>query len=232
MAQKRFRKTPRRSTKRAKTYRRKSRRTSSLRRTKFLGNGIPSRVRTKLKYVDNITMTSSSGALGTYVWRATSVYDPDYAFGGHQPMYFDQMAALYNHYIVNKAYIVVDFTPYDQLASSSSVVFLTGDDGASLTSTTIPGILETRGTKYRHVPIYGENQVYNRRLSMGYNKKKTFGNYKNSELSASVGASPTEGYYFIMGIRSDDNTTTTSMHCVVTIVYDVTFYELKDIAQS
>lgn len=200
--------------------------------SRTLGTGIPARTRTTLKYVQNVSLNSVAGAMGTQIFRATGPYDPDYAVGGHQPMYWDQMAALYNHYIVHKSKIYVQFCPYDQVASSSSVVFLRGDDSASLTSTNMYTNLETKGTKHQIVPIYGENQVFKGSLSTSYFKNKTFKNFKNSDLQSAVTTTPTEEYYFILGIKTDDGSTTTSMHCWVTIYYDVEFFELKDINSS
>ncbi len=49
-------------------------------------SGMPLIRRAKLRYVDSPLITSTFGVLQTYNYRANSIYDPDFAFGGHQPM--------------------------------------------------------------------------------------------------------------------------------------------------
>lgn len=51
------------------------------------------------RYTDKLTITSTSGALGSHSWR-DSLYDPDYTGTGAQPLGFDQFATLYEKYNV------------------------------------------------------------------------------------------------------------------------------------
>lgn len=221
---------PRRRVKRTRYTRR--RRTGYSKISRTLGTGIPPRTRTTLKYCQQFSLSSSSGAMGTQVFRASSVYDPDYSGIGHQPMYFDQLAALYQHYIVHKSKIYIEGVPYDQTASSSSTFLLRGDDNASFITNDVATLMENRGTKYARVPIYGENQVLTRRLKTSYFKNKTFKNFKNANLTAAVTTNPAEEWYFIVGLKTDDGATTTTLNCWVTIYYDVEFFELKDVVGS
>lgn len=69
-----------------------------------LTNGFPRKLIDKLRYCDayNITINTSGGPL-TGIWSQvlqTSLYDPDLTLTGHQPMYFDQLAAIYAKYRV------------------------------------------------------------------------------------------------------------------------------------
>lgn len=63
------------------------------------------------RYVDNIAMpaASAAGFPSLYWFRANSVFDPDYTGTGHQPLYHDEMAAVYNFYTVIAAFIRVVF---------------------------------------------------------------------------------------------------------------------------
>lgn len=52
----------------------------------------------KLKYSVSISFSSSS--FQNKVFRMNSLFDPEVTIGGHQPMGFDQWAAMYNRYLV------------------------------------------------------------------------------------------------------------------------------------
>lgn len=45
-------------------------------------------------------LTLSGSAITGYVFRANSLYDPDYTSVGGQPYMYDQLAAIYNRYRV------------------------------------------------------------------------------------------------------------------------------------
>lgn len=197
-----------------------------------LGNGIPPKVTTTLKYVERVGMTSTTGAMSLHAFSANGLFDPNITGTGHQPMYFDQLAALYNHYMVEASRIKVEIMPFNTTGSSSATFFVRGDDGGTLTSSNMYTNLETRGVKYVQCPIYEDNQVYVRKMSTGFSKSKTFGNNKNNSVQAAVGANPAEQWYYTIGAQSDDLGTTTTWTVLVTIVYKATFFELKDIASS
>lgn len=62
-----------------------------------------------LRYHTNVVLSSGAGTVGTYVFRANDCYDPDYTSTGHQPMGFDQLMAFYDHFVVSKSKITVQF---------------------------------------------------------------------------------------------------------------------------
>lgn len=53
------------------------------------------------------------GIVGTYVFSANGLYDPNITGVGHQPLGFDQLMLMYNHYTVIGARITVDFVNND-----------------------------------------------------------------------------------------------------------------------
>ncbi len=62
--------------------------------------GVPGVFTTRLRYVDNYSSTLSGATPTRYSFRLNSLFDPDYTGGGHQPMYRDQLIALYTNYTV------------------------------------------------------------------------------------------------------------------------------------
>lgn len=81
----------------------------------------PARAVRRLRYCDSITLTTTSGSVGSYVLRANDLFDPDFTGTGHQPMGFDQMMVFYNHFTVTKARLVCTFENGVNAASVCSV---------------------------------------------------------------------------------------------------------------
>lgn len=81
-------------------------------------NPIAPRLRTTLKYVDTFTVTTSAGpGIGYTVMNLNGLYDPDSTGAGHQPMGYDQIAALYNRYRVFRTRWTVRVLPNPSTAT-------------------------------------------------------------------------------------------------------------------
>lgn len=53
-----------------------------------------------LRYADNYRITEAGGgAGGSYIWRASDAYHPDFTGTGHQPLYFDQLCTPSGPYV-------------------------------------------------------------------------------------------------------------------------------------
>lgn len=98
------------SFRRRRTHRRRLNSAARLRRTSNLGFLLPKRVRNSTVYV---SPKESLGAAGYYerVWCGTGLFDVDPTVGGHQPMLFDQLMALYDRYFVYGSSIEVYLSP-------------------------------------------------------------------------------------------------------------------------
>lgn len=84
---------------RKRAYRRKAYKARPMSTTINRVVGIPDQMFCKLRYSDTYTLGTLSSFQSVLI-RANSLFDPDYAVGGHQPMGFDQYAALYGKYRV------------------------------------------------------------------------------------------------------------------------------------
>ncbi len=60
--------------------------------------GFPDSMRVKLRYSDKIEFNTVG--LANFIFRMNSLFDPQFSIGGHQPMAFDQLSALYDKYFV------------------------------------------------------------------------------------------------------------------------------------
>ncbi len=72
-------------------------------------NPFPRRFAVRMKYSETPTL-ATAGSVNTavsYTWRLSSLYDPNYSGGGHQPYQYDQLSSIYNYFKVYKcAYAV------------------------------------------------------------------------------------------------------------------------------
>lgn len=60
---------------------------------------------TNFRYASYISLNPSGLATAVHVFSANGLYDPDITGVGHQPSGFDQVMALYDHYVVLKSTI-------------------------------------------------------------------------------------------------------------------------------
>lgn len=119
--------TKRRTTKRKRTY------GSSNQYSLSLVSPLPTKYTTKLVYSEEIAINAGAGTTGQYVFSMNGMWDPDISGVGHQPRGFDQLLAMYDHFVVigSKITVTVDnstnpggqmlmIMPYDTATTISS----------------------------------------------------------------------------------------------------------------
>lgn len=194
------------------------------------GQGFPKQARMSMRYWDNITVSSTTGSVGLWNFRANDVYDPNATGTGHQPMYFDQMMAIYNHFVVVGSKISVfpsyggaNTTPY-------AMVIMFNDDLTSPSLSSLFAAIENSKSKF----VINAPQADGKMLSMGYSARSTFGGdpLAMSQLQGTASASPSETSVFTIAMQPSDLASTLDVYVQVLIEYEVVFRELKDIATS
>lgn len=124
-------------------YRRKQR-SAGFRRYRRIGaNPIPLRMRTKLHYVDTCIGNVAAGASAFFYYQS-SLFDPYAPAGGHQPLYFDQYAAMYGYYRVYGIGYEVEVTTPSAAAYMNLVVY-SNTDASSYG--TLSSAAERKGSK-------------------------------------------------------------------------------------
>lgn len=216
------------------TYGYKSRRPNRNLTSVPVGLGFPKRMVMTHKYNEQIVLTTGgAGALNYTTWTCNGMYDPLTSVGGHQPMYFDQMAALYNHYTVIGSKIVVRVIS-TTAQTPNNVPLTVGcfiNDDTTLTYTTFQTLMENSLGKHR---IIGTTDKTQTTFGLKWSAKKVFGGsiLGNDNLIGTAGANPTEmqNYTFWM----DSSTPAVASSCIldVSIQYIAVWSELKEIAGS
>jgi len=191
----------------------------------------PDRAITKLKYVDTISLNATSLIDARYFYRCNSLFDPDFTGTGHQPMGFDQYAALYNHYHVHSAYIECIFSGPDNNGNSAHeghiCAITLGNDTADARN--LESLLEDSSTVKMVIHGNGNNVG---KLTLGYNEKKAFPVDRLGDTHASVSSSPSEIMCWEIVQGPFPGTDPAAINVLVTITFLAEFYERKDLNTS
>lgn len=195
-------------------------------------SGMPTIRRAVLRYCDQHTLTSSAGLLSSYVYRANSLFDPNFTGTGHQPMGFDQWSLLYNHYVVLGAKITVQMI-VDNSTTIPAVYGIYLSDSTSTTYTDWQSYREAR--KGTMIPIQG-NAGQTIKPCTGKFSAKKFYNVADvrdnfDRMGALTAANPNEGAYFICWYQNQTGGTDTQSF-MVTIDYIVEFSEPRELSPS
>lgn len=191
-------------------------------------------MRTTLRYVQrglNIN-PPAAGLAGSFVFSANGLYDPDISGVGHQPIGFDQIMALYDHYTVKAAKIVVDFRNDD----TTNPVFGAIAVRDSSVADTDPAVVVENGNVDYTLMNNAPNDGNMCRITMYTDIAKYLGRkslLSDPECKGTAAANPTEQVYFHIFIWSHGGGIDAGASTMfVTIDYDVVFHERKPVALS
>lgn len=194
-----------------------------------LGNriqfGFPTTLLTKLRYNDTYNLTSTAGTIAKQVMGLNSIFDPDISGGGHQPLYRDTFAAVYDQYSVVSSKITVQFANL-HTATSAHVGLLLDDD--SSTSSTYSVLMEqNRGINTLLAPLAGGLSV--NKLSLNFDCQRDLGidPYTSETYKTAIGSNATEVMDCLVWAAPADTSSTGTVQAVVTIEYLVFFTELQ-----
>lgn len=201
---------------------------------KQVGSLLPSKVSVRMKYWEYVSLDPTAGQFGTYVYCPSSLYDPNYTGTGHQPMGFDQFAALYSHYTVERCKIVVSAFPQTVNTVPAVLGVLTSHDNGS--AGPWPKVLEQQPTP-PHAMLAGTANVASKypTVTSTYNARAISGvvDLVDSDLAALVTASPADNYFFVIFYQALDQSADLSWTAfAVSLEYHAVFYSRKEVIQS
>jgi len=157
------------------------------------------------------------------------MFDPDVSGSGHQPLYFDQLTAIYNHYTVLTSTIVIRWRSRGSSASVVAGVFI--NDDSTVTPSNAVFRLEQSSAVYKTIGYQQSEEVV---VTKKWSAKQAFGPSAISDpnLQGTSSANPSEQQMFTITMSPLDGSTTATIDAFVTITYDCVWQELKDIAAS
>lgn len=194
------------------------------------GMGFPKKLCMTHKYVETFTLGHASGGFNHYIFSANSMYDPNVSGTGHQPMYWDQIMALYNHAVVIGSKCVFKAVPTTQQNTMiRTAAFI--EDGATLAVSGLDSVVEQSLAKSTR--FFTPNNSNFVTSTLKWSAKKFFGKgvLANSNLRQSASASPTEQSYFVIAVQGN-GVISYDITVTVEITYCTVYFELKDIAGS
>lgn len=193
----------------------------------FPSLGFPPKLRTKLRYAKQLGLAGGLGAVLAYNIRCNGLYDPDASSTGHQPLYFDQLTALYNHFTVFKSYLKLTIYP---VSSDAQTVTVFENDDTSITPVSQESRMEQSSAKSVVVTPGMEPVI----LNMYFDAQKTFGGslLGNDDLQGSAVADPLEQAIWTISAQANDLAKNTVVGINIEVIYDAVWDELKDINGS
>jgi len=195
-----------------------------------MATGFPHQLLTKLRYYDTYAMTVTSGSLGKQVMRWNSVFDPDYSGGGHQPLFRDTFAGIYDHYAVVSATANVKI-----INTHATVPILVGcvtdDDASAAGSTTV--LCEQATGLHRLLPPQ-TGSLSSVTFAPTWSCKDVLGidPFTSEEYKTSVGSNPTEESYLHVWGTTTDGSSSASIVVSLEIEYLVLWTELATPSSS
>lgn len=192
--------------------------------------GFPQSIITTVRYCDLITVTNSAATVDKYIYRANGIFDPNYTGGGHQPMWRDNYASIYNQYVVLGSKITVKFQ--SDSTDESWVVGILGDDDAT-TPTNILTLMELNNSVW---DIHGTSHAGHTELFMTYEPERDLGtNAKDDGYFATTnvgGDAPVQWFYVVYVYLMNAADSGKILNYTVDIEYTVKFSNLKTQAQN
>lgn len=189
------------------------------------GPGFPKKLQAVLRYCENGTTVSTLGVLANYAFRCNGLFDPNSSGAGHQPLYFDQFMAIYDHFTVMRSRIVVE-----GFVTVNSIVTLLVDDDGSVS--TVMATAEEQPTAQHRTVASGATTPF--RLTSEWDAVEYFGGdiLDNDNLQGTAAADPVEQSLYVIQLQALDGATTTTLSWNVQIEYEVVFDELRTMTTS
>lgn len=187
--------------------------------------GFPKKFKFTHKYCDQVLLTSTSGLVTYNRIRANGMFDPDQSGTGHQPLYFDNLSNIYDHYVVIGSKITCKFMPSTTTAQVPIAVGVYVADSTVVPSTFV-AFVENQKSKYA---VIGGLDNPSKTVTCSWSAKKFFGGsiLANTELQGTSAADPTEQSYFDIYCCTINNNVTTTVQCIYTVEYIAIWKELK-----
>lgn len=186
--------------------------------------GFPRRMYIAHKYCETVTLTMTNGSINGLLYSCNGMFDPRTAVGGHQPMYFDNLGAIYDHFTVVKSKCKFTVTPNAQNTVPIRVASFVDDDTS--VAVTLDAACEMAGGSMQIIPAAtSTNPVI---FYKDWSARSTFGGdpLANDNLQGTSAANPTEQSYFVL--QSDvPSLASITLSVTVEIVYYAIWDELK-----
>jgi len=212
---------------------------TSRRVPRFLGlaqtkTGMPSRLNITHRYTESTRITLSAGQLGVYEFSCNSLYDPNTTGAGHQPMFFDQIGAMYLHYTVLRSRIKIQMVPVVASAGCQSLRACVCINPAAGGSSNMNAAIENPRSNWVLISHLSNTFGPQNRLSLSWDAKKIFGAnaLDDPNLSGTPSGNPSEQSFYCFQIQDSQGAGTGAIDVIFTIEYDAQWDEPQNMSTS
>jgi len=161
------------------------------------------------------------------------MYDPNITGVGHQPMSFDQLMLMYEHYTVIGGKITVDFCSQSATEQGFVGIGLFPDSSVETVATKL---LENGMLRYSYLAEANGDSKSHVQLTLPFNIAKLNGVSRpiigDALYRGDVAANPTEQTYLHMFAYNTATINTLNVQVNVLIEFDAVFTEPRKLAQS
>jgi len=181
------------------------------------------------RYTEVFSLNSTAGIPNVVNFTANGLTDPNITGGGRQPMAFDNMTALYNHYTVIGSKIKVKCTPVSTTNPAAFFGIYINDNTTQVPSSSSGYLANT--SSYVIMPTGGS---LTKQLGSKWSARKWWGKspLNQEDLSGDVTNNPAEQTYYTLFFAALDEASNTSAAFVVDIEYIAIWREPKDLDLS
>lgn len=223
-----------------RSSKRRRRRTYRARRSKFTktsGSGLNRSVfgdkkLFKTRYVETQVSIDPglAGFPASVVYNVMSLYDPNFSGTGHQPIGFDQIMPLYQHYTVIGVRARVTLTNMDTSYAQTCILHIQ-PGGSPITN--IPEIIENGRNRYVVLPPLGTGGS-TKTMTMNFSARKFFGRKVLSDdiFRGTATTSPPEGAYLHVTVAPQNANDTTAVRATIHLEFISILTEPKVLASS
>jgi hypothetical protein len=151
--------------------------------------GFPDKLEATLRYHATFSITSTSGVVSNYIFRWNSTFDPDFTSGGHQPLYRDTFASIYDHYSVISAKAKIS------LLNGTTEPWIAGcvtDDDTTLSSTIDTLCEQSHGYHKQITPLTGSKSLVIFNPKWDCKKVLSIDPYASETYKTGVASNPAE----------------------------------------
>lgn len=192
---------------------------------------LPKTFKTMFRYCEkNVAVNpAAGGAVGSYIFSANGLYDPNISGVGHQPLGFDQFMLMYEHATVIGSKIELHwFNPNADLSIVGCYL-----DNDTTVSVDAEQIIENAKGTYAYLSDDNGTSKNQCVMRLGCNPPKFLGLSKGeAALRNSNGSNPSEQVYFVLWGASPGTGDPGALNCMVVIDYIVELHEPKELQKS
>lgn len=189
----------------------------------------PPRMKRTFNYCDKRSLDGGAGGtVSSLFFSANSLYDPDRSGVGHQPMGFDQLMPLYDHFVVTKARInVMAAVASEAVGRAANQVLAINIRDTNTTTTNIAESIEA-GRAVWTLMTQGTGARGAVSLSHEVDVRKFLGRQSllsDPQMKGSIIGNPTEEVFFEISVANLDGDDPPLVDMLVTIQYEAYLIE-------